>query len=263
MRSFRQQSIVVLLPFFWYLNYGENMSIKDDRLEAVKKDFVMQAKTAFGDNLRSIILYGSILTENYNPVSSDINLIIILNQADPERIIVLGKYAAKTLQGNNITPTIMSYGEFTASADIFPMEYFDIKDLHQVLYGDDVFKDLSVSKANLRLQTEDRLRGCINSLRQVLLLSESNPKYIANGVRHTQGLYNAIFRSILRLVGEEKIAYTYMDNLKAASEYIDFNPQPFKDICRIAKDTPIESVVVDLVLALVNIVDFVDKLNIK
>lgn len=239
------------------------MSIKEDRLEAVRKDFVMQAKTAFGDNLRSIILYGSILTDNYNPVSSDINLIIILNQADPERIIVLGKYAAKTLQGNNITPTIMSFNEFISSADIFPMEYFDIKDLHEVLYGDDVFKDLELSRANLRLQTEDRLRGCINSLRQVLLLSESNPKYIANGVRHTQGLYNAIFRSILRLVGEEKIAYTYVENLKAASEYIDFNPQPFRDICRIAKDTPIESVVVDLVLALVNIVDFVDKLNIK
>ena len=239
------------------------MSIKQDRLEAVKKDFVMQAKTTFGENLRSIILYGSILTENYNPVSSDINLIIILNQADPERIIVLGKYAAKTLQSNNITPTIMSWNEFISSADIFPMEYFDIKDLHEVLYGDDVFQNLEISRANLRLQTEDRLRGCINSLRQVLLLSESNPKYIANGVRHTQGLYNAIFRSILRLVGEEKIAYTYAENLKAASEYIDFNSQPFKDICRIAKDTPIESVVVDLVLALVNIVDFVDKLNIK
>ena len=239
------------------------MSVKQDRLNAVEKDFVMQAKTAFGDNLRSIILYGSILTENYNPLSSDINLLIILKQADPERIIVLGKYAAKILQSSKITPTILSYNEFISSADIFPMEYFDIKELHKTIYGDDVFKDLEISKANLRLQTEDRLRGCINSLRQVLLLSESNPKYIANGVRHTHGLYNAIFRSILRLVGEEKIAYTYVENLKAASEYIDFNPRPFKDICRIAKDTPIESVVVELVLALVNIVDFVDKLNIK
>lgn len=239
------------------------MSIQDDRISSVEKDFVMQAKTAFGGNLRSIILYGSILTDNYNPVSSDINLLIILNQADPERIVVLGKYGAKTLQANRITPTILSYNEFISSADIFPMEYFDIKELHKTLYGDDVFQDLEISKANLRLQTEDRLRGCINSLRQVLLLSESNPKYIANGVRHTHGLYNAIFRSILRLVGEEKIAYTYRENLKAASEYIDFNPQPFKDICRIAKDTPIEKVVVDLVLSLVNIVDFVDKLNIK
>ncbi len=239
------------------------MSIKEDRLEAVEKDFVIQAKTAFGDNLESIILYGSILTENYNPISSDINLLIILDHADPERIIVLGKYTSKILQENNITPTIMSSGEFISSADIFPMEYFDIRDLHKVLYGKDVFQDITLSRANLRLQTEDRLRGCINSLRQVLLLSESNPRYIANGVRHTQGLYNAIFRSILRLVGEEKIAYTYRDNLKAASEYIDFNPQPFKDICRIAKDTPVESVVVELVLALVNIVDFVDKLNIK
>ena len=239
------------------------MSIKEDRINSVEKDFVMQAKTAFGDNLRSIILYGSILTENYNPLSSDINLLIILNQADPERIVVLGKYAAKTLQNNNITPTILSWNEFISSADIFPMEYFDIKELHKVIYGDDVFQNLEISRANLRLQTEDRLRGCINSLRQVLLLSESNPKYIASGVRHTHGLYNAIFRSILRLVGEEKIAYTYVENLKAVSEYIDFNPQPFKDICRIEKDTPIESVVVDLVLALVNIVDFVDKLNIK
>lgn len=239
------------------------MSVKEDRIKSVEKDFVMQAKTTFGDNLRSIIMYGSILTENYNPLSSDINLLIILNQADPERIVVLGKYAAKTLQNNNITPTILSYNEFISSADIFPMEYFDIKELHKILYGDNVFTGLEISRANLRLQTEDRLRGCINSLRQVLLLSESNPKYIANGVRHTHGLYNAIFRSILRLVGEEKIAYTYRENLKAVSEYINFNPQPFKDICRIAKDTPIESVVVELVLALVNIVDFVDKLNIK
>ncbi|MBR4159640.1 MAG: hypothetical protein IKT97_06275, partial [Spirochaetia bacterium] len=170
------------------------MSVKEDRIKSAEKDFVMQAKTAFGENLRSIIMYGSILTENYNPLSSDINLLIILNQTDPERIVVLGKYAAKTLQNNNITPTILSYNEFISSADIFPMEYFDIKELHKVLYGDDVFQGLEISQANLRLQTEDRLRGCINSLRQVLLLSESNPKYIANGVRHTHGLYNAIFR---------------------------------------------------------------------
>ena len=52
------------------------MSIKEDRINSVEKDFVMQAKTAFGDNLKSIILYGSILTENYNPLSSDINLLI-------------------------------------------------------------------------------------------------------------------------------------------------------------------------------------------
>ena len=121
------------------------MSIKEDRLNAVEKDFVMQAKTAFGDNLKSIILYGSILTENYNPLSSDINLLIILNQADPERIIVLGKYAAKTLQSNSITPTILSHNEFISSADIFPMEYFDIKELHKTLYGDDVFQNLTIS----------------------------------------------------------------------------------------------------------------------
>ena len=66
-----------------------------------------------------------------------------------------------------------------------------------------------------------------------------------------------------KYIGQLDKFLAYVENLKAVSEYIAFNPQPFKDICRIEKDTPIESVVVDLVLALVNIVDFVDKLNIK
>lgn len=237
------------------------MNLKESKQQRVEKDFVEQIKTAFGSNLRSVIMYGSILTENYNPLSSDINLLIILNEADPERIVVLGKYGAKTIRECNITTTIMSCNELISSADIFPMEYLDIRDLHKTLYGEDVFQDLTIPDSYLRHQIEDRLRGCINSLRQILLLSESNPKYIANGIRHTHGLYNAIFRTILRLLKSDKLSYNYLENLDAASKHIGFNPKPFRDICRITKETPVENLVTDLVLQLVDIVNFVDKLK--
>lgn len=146
-----------------YIKYSQK-----EKLAKVEKDFTEQVKTAFGTNLHSIIVYGSILTETFNPIQSDINVLIIPKEADPERIVVLGKYCAKLIREYNITPTVMSYDEFISSANIFPMEYYDIKDIHKTIYGEDIMDKIVITDSNLRHQVEDRLRGCINSLRQVL-----------------------------------------------------------------------------------------------
>ena len=236
------------------------MNLIKDKLEKIEKEFTEQVKTAFGSNLHSAYIYGSILTDSFNPATSDVNVLVIPYDANPDRIIVLGKYSAKLIRLLNINPTIMSYDEFLASADIFPMEYYDIKDFHKTLTGEDITEKLVISDRNLRLQVEDRLRGCISSLRQVLILSESNPRLIANGIRNTHSFYNAVFRGILRLKKHPDISYDYLKNLNAVAGYIDFNPKPFKDVMRIFKETPVEELTIDLVTQLSVIAANIDKM---
>lgn len=236
------------------------MNLIKDKLEKIENEFTEQVKTTFGSNLHSAYIYGSILTDSFNPATSDVNVLVIPYEASPERLIVLGKYSGKLIRLLNINPTVMSHDEFIASADIFPMEYHDIKDFHKTLVGEDLTEKLVISDRNLRLQVEDRLRGCINSLRQVLVLSESNPRIIANGIRNTHSFYNAIFRGILRLYKHPEISYDYLKNLKAVSEYMDIEPKPFRDVMRIFKDTPVESLTEDLIIQFTTIVNKIDRL---
>ena len=120
------------------------MNLIKDKLEKIEKEFTEQVKTAFGSNLHSAYIYGSILTDSFNPATSDVNVLVIPYDADPDRIIVLGKYSAKLIRLLNINPTIMSYDEFLASADIFPMEYYDIKDFHKTLTGEDITENIKL-----------------------------------------------------------------------------------------------------------------------
>ncbi|MCQ2603423.1 MAG: hypothetical protein MJ215_00025 [Spirochaetia bacterium] len=235
---------------------------QDERLAKVEKELLPQIKTAFGENLHSVIIYGSILTKQFNPLTSDVNVLIIPKEADPERIVVLGKYCAKTFTQYKITPTVMSCREFIDSADVFPMEYLDIKDKHKTIYGEDITDRLDITTRNLRHQVEDRLRGCINSLRQVLMLSDSRPRLLALGVRNTHGLYNAIFRAILRLKKHPEVYFSYKNNLTALSEYINFDIDPFLQLRSINKETPLEKVICDAILQLLIIVEDVDKMEV-
>ncbi|MCX7786106.1 MAG: nucleotidyltransferase domain-containing protein [Spirochaetes bacterium] len=169
----------------------------------IEEEFVQLAKECFGPDLYAILLYGSAARGMYREGVSDINLLILYRKATHDQLAQFGKKVGSMIRKRRITPLLMSREEFLHSADVFPLEYIDIRNAHRVLFGPDDTASLDLTLKNLRHQTEERLRGSLNQLRQILVASEGKTKLLANYLRSWSGISNALFRALILLRGKD------------------------------------------------------------
>ena len=165
-------------------------------------EFSTRLKEVFADDLLAVVLYGSAAGSAFRDGRSDINVLVILKEIKAAQIYKFGD-AAKTLMRNSrISPFIMTREEFTAAADVFPLEYCDIVEKHVIIYGEKETLNINVSKENLRLQLEEKLRGAAGDLRSMLLAAGGNEKNLGNYFLRWAGLGGILFRGLLRLKGK-------------------------------------------------------------
>ncbi|MFO7848610.1 MAG: nucleotidyltransferase domain-containing protein, partial [Spirochaetia bacterium] len=168
-------------------------------LKKINEDFIPELKKIFGHSLKAVILYGSAARETYVHGSSDINLLVIIEEPDPEKILEIGSEHAKFIKKHHISLHLLSEGEFMRSADIFPMEYLDIQEAGKVLYGENAAEKLTITRRHLRHQVEERLRGNINALRQALIASRGSSRLLSQLLRESFGTFISPLRGLLRL----------------------------------------------------------------
>src|SRR5438045_9287218 len=130
---------------------------------------VRQLQLAYGDGLRSVVLFGSAVAGEHNPKKSDYNVLVIVDSLPLERLRAVAAISKAWAEDGNTTPMTFSVNEWTSSSDMFPMEYADILERHRVLYGDPPFDGIRVSPADLRLQVEHQTMGKLLQLRQATM----------------------------------------------------------------------------------------------
>ncbi|HDQ14097.1 MAG TPA: nucleotidyltransferase domain-containing protein [Sediminispirochaeta sp.] len=176
----------------------------DEIKKSVKEDFLPVLRKKF-DDLESLVLYGSAVKGSFVEGVSDVNLLVLTKETHPDRIIELGKESAKLIRRLRLSLHFLTVDEFLNSADVFPMEYFDIQQDHEILWGQDPAEKLQLSKKELRHQLEERLRGSVNGLRQSLLSSQGREKAITQTLIDLSGAQAAQMRAALRLIDHSEI----------------------------------------------------------
>ncbi|MFW5744825.1 MAG: hypothetical protein ACOC2D_16240 [Spirochaetota bacterium] len=170
---------------------------------ALGVDFVELARSVFGEAVESVIVYGSFLKPTFTPGASDVNVLVVVGEGHESALRELGRRGRRLMRTHRITPLVMTHREFVTSADVFPMEYLDIVETHQVLYGPDVTRDLEISKANLRHETEHQLRGSLVTLRQLAVVAGRPRPFrkllLRRRLEEWYGSLAAILRGLLRL----------------------------------------------------------------
>lgn len=89
--------------------------------------------------------------------------LIVCNKLDFETLSKL-----KELQ--NI-PTVFTHDEIVNARDVFPVELLNIKKHHKIINGDDILKDMTITKSDLRKQLEFEFRSKLIHLRRAYLRS--------------------------------------------------------------------------------------------
>jgi predicted nucleotidyltransferase len=202
------------------------MVIMDKKISSL----IIDLENIFKDRLESIILYGSAAFGEFQQNISDLNLIIVIENLMAEDLKaaspVMKKWTSKT---KNPAPVFMDKQEMLNSCDVYPIEYSDIKERHKVLYGEDFLDCLVIENCFLRLQCEAEIRNLLIKLRQNYLKNSDDKKLIDNLVKKSATSIIAIFRAVLRLMGQT-VPSTHREVVNLLAAKIDFDKDIFTDI---------------------------------
>ena len=147
-----------------------------DNVRKVVDDVVAGAQTAFGEALKSIVIYGS-GAEGRLRASSDVNLLFIVTKFDPQQVNPFRQLFRFAQSAINLTSMFLLESELAAAENAFAQKFADIRRRHVVLCGVDPFHDSVIPRDAL-----------VQRLRQILLnlTIRSREMYVARSLREEQ-----------------------------------------------------------------------------
>jgi hypothetical protein len=169
--------------------------------ELTTEKFVMRLREAAGANLESVILFGSSVAGDFHPEFSNVNLFCVVRDASFPALQSLAPAVKWWDAQKQPPPLFMTRDEIERSADVFTIELMDVKQHHRVLFGEDVFKDLSIPANLHRVQVEYELREKLVLLRQHLLLAAGNDSRMWELLTRSVSSFATLFRHALIVLG--------------------------------------------------------------
>jgi predicted nucleotidyltransferase len=195
-------------------------------------DLVTKLKDAAGNNLLSVILYGSAATEEFHEGHSDLNVLCVMQSLSSGDLSKLHPATAWWAKKGHPAPLFFTLDELRHSADIFAIELLDIQAAHRVLHGEDVMASLHVPMDLHRLHVERELRNNTLRLRQHYLRYPADSRKTLALMTSSISTFAALFRHALIALGEDPppTKRGAMDRLGSA---LGFDPSPFHTIFEI------------------------------
>lgn len=205
-------------------------------LEQQLEQFVTRLRQAAGDNLDSVILYGSAAGSDFVPKFSDINLLCVLKESSFAALEALHDVTAWWQRQRHVAPLVMTRAELGRSADVFAIEFTDMKRHHRVLHGSDPFTDLVIPMHLHRSQVEYELREKTLLLRQKLLIVGDNQKHLWELLLDSVSAFGTLFRHVLIAMGEPA-ATSKREAIERLSQRLNFDASAFIAVLEARRDS--------------------------
>jgi hypothetical protein len=192
-------------------------------------------KAVFGDDLVSIILYGSATGQDYQPGKSDINFMIILKEAGIERLDRAFDMVRIWRKRKVATPLFLTENYVETSLDVFPIEYLNFQRHHTVVHGKGVLADLPLKLQFIRLQCEREIKGKLLLLRHAFLDTDGKSRAMKNVISQSLGAFAAISEALLYLKGLEA-PRGRRNKIRAMAEAFQLDPSMFETLLDIKEE---------------------------
>ena len=172
-----------------------------------------------GDNLQSITVVGSGLTEDFKPGQSDINTVLVLGSQTLASLNAVASLAREMRKKRVSPPLLMTSSYIEQSRDVFGVEFLDFQLTHQTILGDDPFASLTFDKKDVRLQCERELKATLIRLRQGYIAAAANKRLVRDVLISTAKGLAPLLRAMLWLKDIDRPPRTETTFNKAASEF--------------------------------------------
>ena len=190
-------------------------------------NLVEDLRSTHGDNLASVVLYGSAASGDYVELRSDYNLLIALHRITPADLRLAQAPMRNWQRLGHPLPVYFTAGELSDAADVFPIEFHQMERARVVLYGLDPFEGLSFSDANLRHQTEYELRSRLIQLRRLYIPASVSVERLTALLGDSLASFAALFRPVLMLHGQEP-PVAKPECVRATVRLLGLDSEPFE-----------------------------------
>src|SRR3954467_14821731 len=163
---------------------------------------VEDLRATHGDNLASVVLYGSAAAGDYVELRSDYNLLIALHRITPSDLRQAQAPMRNWQRLGHPLPVYFTVEELSDAADVFPIEFHQMENARIVLFGNDPFEYVQLSSANLRHQAEYELRSKLIQLRRLYIPASTSIEKLAELMSDSLASFAALFRAVLILLGK-------------------------------------------------------------
>jgi len=158
-------------------------------------------KNRYGNDLISVVLYGSAAGGDFDPRRSDINLLVILTTLSHSMLEKSQDIQNQCMKKRFSRPLFMDKEYITHSLDSFPIEFLTMKERYTVLYGEDVLKNIRIDNHELSIQVERELKGKWLHLLHEWPKAKKHPKLLSRLLQVSMGDFSAVFHALLYLKG--------------------------------------------------------------
>jgi predicted nucleotidyltransferase len=183
-------------------------------------------KGIYGEGLQSVILYGSGARGDYVSGKSDINFLVVLDETsvnDLDRALpVIPKWKKRAVA----VPLFMTKAFICSSIDVYPVEFLNMRRHYELVYGEDVLKDLVFEKPALRLQCERELKGKQLLLRTGFLETAGRAEDLRRLMTTSITAFLSVFSALLFLKDRE-VPHGRREIVMSVGEAYGFNSSPF------------------------------------
>lgn len=190
--------------------------------EKIKNKILTVCKSEKSNFYNAVVVFGSSIRDDYHPGTSDINLLVITDDAESDS---LRKIALCQRQlGKKYSILCVSSDFLSTSLDTYPLEILDFILNHEIVLGDYDFNALIISPHYLRIQLERELKGKVNLLRQSYINCCSDEKKLSQIVTRHFSALTAIFQGVLYYF-EMEVPSTRKDILRMTANAFNFSPE--------------------------------------
>lgn len=161
---------------------------------------VESLKSRLGENLYSCMVYGSVVRGDFVPVTSDVNLLIVLNDSTPEA----HAHIVEAVRGRlRIDPFVIGKVGMERSFEAFALKFLSIRRDYQVLHGSDPLEKFEVKEELERFLCEQALRNVrLRLVRGFIVFGEDRKRYAQFLIHWIPTLFVDLSAG-LRLVGHD------------------------------------------------------------
>ena len=129
------------------------------------------------------------------------NTLLLVDRVDVDLFARLAAPVRDWVSAKHPPPLVLTDQEWRDSADVFAIEYEDIRDAHRILAGRDPWTSISVRPEDVRRQVEHELMGKLVHLRQAYVADWNRSERLTDVIRGTRAGFLTMLRAVLRLAG--------------------------------------------------------------
>lgn len=199
-------------------------------METKLAELVNRLKDAAGENLQSVILFGSAVAGEFSAEHSNLNILCLLERTSSAELSQLHPAIASwTEEEDHPVPLVFTFDELCRSAHLFAVELLDIKRHHRILFGPDWLENFQPPLPLHRLQVEREMHRERLEFRRALLAARQRPKAHLDLMLSSISRFCVLFRHAALAAGEPE-PHTKREAVAAIAAWTGADPSGFEAI---------------------------------